>query len=412
MRVWVGCSAKKSRRADVLVAATLGKGVLHEMHIERFRQLLSLFAIVLLLLAVGTVSAQDETTDQTFFMTFIPNIQFAPVYVALENGYFADAGINLTTEYGDEPVGVDLIAAGQRQFGLASGEQILAARANGRPVVMVYEWFQQFPIGVAYPLDSGIQTVNDLTGRNVGIPGRFGASYTGLIALLAANGMTESDIELEEIGFNAPEVICVGGVEAAVVYTNNEPLQINNRAAAGDCGDISGVEVFSVADAANMVSNGIVTNEDTVANDPDLVRAMVGAFDNGLRDTINNPAQAYLLSVPYVENLPMTEEFEAALIAAAEEQAEFLEDNPDADREMIAARRAELLTSLRDQFDDETLLQFEVLLTTIELWEAEQLGYSDLADWETTQETLMTMGYITEPQDVSAAYTNEFLPVE
>jgi NitT/TauT family transport system substrate-binding protein len=382
---------------------------MNPLHIGR---LFSRLAIFTLLLAGGAASAQDEAIDQILFMTFVPNIQFAPVYVALEKGYFADAGIDLTIEHGDEPIGVDLIAAGQRQFGIISGEQVLAARANGRPVVMVYAWFQQYPVGIAYPVDSGIESVADLAGRNVGIPGRFGASYTGLIALLAANDMTESDIDLEEIGFNAPEVMCVGGVEATVVYVNNEPLQINNRAAAGDCGEITGVEVFTVASAANMVSNGIITNEDTIADDPDLVSAMVTAFDAGLRDVINNPAEAYRLSVPYVENLPMSDELETALTTTAEEQAAFLEENPDSDRETIAARRADLLASLREQFDADTLLQFEVLLTTIDLWEADQLGYSDPEAWETTQNTLVTMGYITESQEVSAAFTNDFLPAE
>lgn len=382
------------------------------MRVTRLKKLMGCLVLLSLLLALAPVSGQGEMSDQTFFMTFVPNIQFSPVYVALEKGYFEEAGINLTLEYGEEPVGVDLIAAGQRQFGLVSGEQVLAARANGRPIVSVYQWYQQYPVGIAYPVDSGIETVAALAGRTVGIPGRFGASYTGLIALLAANGMTESDIQLQEIGFNAPEVMCVGAIEAAVVYITNEPLQINHRAAAGDCGDITGVEVFPLADAANMVSNGIVTNEETIANDPDLVRGLVAAFDAGLRDTINNPAEAYLLSTAQVETLPLPEELEAALTAAAEEQAAFLEENPDADREIIAERRSGLLASLQEQFDADALLQFEVLLASIELWDADRLGYSNSEEWETTQNTLIAMGYVTEEQDVEAAYTNAFLPDE
>ena len=381
------------------------------MNSSSFARLFALVAVVLLL-TTSTASAQSEMVDQTFFMTFVPNVQFSPVYLAIEKGYFAEAGVNLTLEHGDEPVGVDLIAAGQRQFGLASGEQVLAARAQGRPIVMVYQWFQQYPVGIAYPANSDIQTIADLAGRNVGIPGRFGASYTGLTALLAANGMAESDIDLEEIGFNGAEVMCIGGVEATVVYVNNEPLQINNRAAAGDCGDLTGVEVFTLADAGNVVSNGLITNEDTVANDPDLVQAMVTAFDHGLHDAINNPAEAYLLSLPYIEGLPVTDDLQTALTAAAAEQQAFLDENPDADRETIAQQRVDLFASLQEQFDADTLLQFEVLLTSIELWDANQLGYSDQSDWEVTQETLITMGYVDEPLDVAAAFTNDFLPAE
>ena len=222
-------------------------------------------------LGVFGVQAQDTPRDITFFLTYIPNIQFAPVYVPIEKGYFADAGLNVTLQNGDEPDGINLIAANQLQFGFASGEQVIIARAQGRPVAFVYEWFQQYPVGVVVTDDSGIKSPADLKGKTIGIPGLFGASYTGVIALLAANGLTEQDVQLQSIGFNAPQVVCVGGVQAAVIYVNNEPLQIQDRINNHDCGGVTGITVFPVAEAADMVSNGIVTNEETIANDPALV---------------------------------------------------------------------------------------------------------------------------------------------
>ncbi len=363
--------------------------------------------LVVALTSIG-VSAQD-VVDQTFFMTFVPNIQFAPIYVALEKGYFAEQGINLTIEHGDEPVGLDLIAANQRQFGLISGEEVIKARANGRPVVSVYEWFQQYPVGIVAAAGTGIESVVDLQGRKVGIPGRFGASYNGLIALLSAAGLSEGDIQLDAIGFNAPDVFCLGAVEAAVVYINNEPLQIQNRIDEGECGSYNGIEVFPVAAAADIVSNGLVTNEETIANNPDLVRAMVSAFDAGLRDAIDNPAEAYLLSAKYVDNLIPSDLFQDVLEIAAGDQSEFLGSAPN--RDAITASRAELLDTLNGQFEAGDLLQFRVLLNTIDLWDADQLGYSEITSWEVTQETLLTMGFIEESIDLSTAYTNDFVPV-
>ncbi|HUN10607.1 MAG TPA: ABC transporter substrate-binding protein, partial [Aggregatilineales bacterium] len=195
-----------------------------------FRKVGLMIAVVSVMLAVAPLGAQETKSlvDQTFFMTFVPNVQFAPIYVALEKDYLSNAGLNVTIEHGDENVGVDLIATNQRQFGLISGEEVLKARAQGRPVVSVYEWFQRYPVGIVYPLGQGIESPADLAGRKVGIPGRFGASYNGLIALLNANNLTEQDIQLEAIGFNAADVFCVGGVQASVVYINNEPLQIQN----------------------------------------------------------------------------------------------------------------------------------------------------------------------------------------
>ncbi len=368
---------------------------------------LALLLTAIMLLLGSTVVAQETLVDQPLFLTFVPNVQFAPVYAALENGHFADAGMNIMMEHGDENVGVDLIAAGERQFGLISGEEVIKARANGRPVVYVYEWFQQYPVGIVVPADSPIESVADLRGHKVGIPGRFGASFNGLVALLAANDLTESDIQLEAIGFTAPEAVCVGyesdyaqGVEAAVVYLNNEPTQIETRC--------TPVRVFPVTAAVDMVSNGLVTNEMTIADNPALVTAMVTAFDAGLRDVIRNPAQAYLWSAAYVDNLPLDDAFRAALENEAAAQADFLATNPE--HSVVIESRAALLERLTAQFDAETLLQFRVLLNTIALWDADRLGYSDLASWQVTQDTLMTMGFLTAGIDLEAAFTNDFLP--
>jgi len=377
------------------------------------KQWLTLGLLVMLALIGGGVAAQDAPLDEeTFFLTFVPNVQFAPAYVALERGYFADAGIDLTIEHGDEPVGVDLIAAGQRNFGMIGGEQVIAARARERDVVMVYQWFHEFPIAVVYDPASGITSAADLVGRTVGVPGRFGATYSGLVALLVANGLTPDDVQIQEIGFSAPEVFCLGRVEASAVYINNEPLQIANRIAADDCGDVTGVAVLPVAEQANIVSNGIMTSAALIEENPDLVRRFVGAFDAGLRAAILYPAETYLISLNYVETLPVTDEFRAALEAAAIEDRAFYTDNADAvsDPAARADRRAALFETLAGQFGDDQLLQMRVLLETINLWEAERLGEMNLDDWVITQDTLITMGFVEDPIDVSSAFTNDFLP--
>ncbi|MBK8021431.1 MAG: hypothetical protein IPK19_08355 [Chloroflexi bacterium] len=54
----------------------------------------------------------------------------------------------------------------------------------------------------------------------------------------------------------------------------------------------------------------------------------------------------------------------------------------------------------------------EILASSIALWEAPRLGYSDGASWEVTQDTLLQMGQISSPIDLTAAYTNDFVPGE
>jgi len=373
---------------------------------QRMIRVISVLFIILV--GMSMAYAQDDLTDERMLLTFIPNVQFAPYYVGVDNGHFADGGFNVSIEHLQEPEVVDLIAAGQANFGIVSGEQVILARGQGRDVVYVYEWFQQYPVGIVVPAGQGIESVADLAGLKVGIPGRFGASYSGLTTLLQSAELSESDIQLDEIGFNAPEVVCIGAVDAAVVYVNNEPLQIRNRGMAGDCGDIEDVEVITVASQADLVSNGLIVSANMLADDPDYVGAMVAALDDALQSSIDNPARAYLISMNYVDNLPDDEAFIGAIESLAEEQDVFLSTEPT--REEIAESRQAMYATLAEDFDSDMLTQFEVLLTTTDLWDAEQLGYSDLTSWETMRDTLVTMGMMDDASaDLEAAFTNQFV---
>lgn len=315
------------------------------------------FCVVAMLLITGCQATQPVSEMQTIRlpMGYIPNVQYAPFYVAVERGYFAEAGFDLQFDYSFETDGVALVGAGEVPFALVSGEQVLLARGQGLPVVYVTAWWQEYPIAVIAKAESGIEAPQDLRGKRIGLPGLFGANYIGLRALLDEFGIAESDVTLDSIGFNQVPALAEDQEDAVVGYLNNEPVQLEAQG--------YDVNVLLVADYVRLASNGILTNETMIAEHPEQVRAFVGAFLRGVADTLADPDAAYEICKEYVETLAQADE----------------------------------------------AVQREVLARSIEFWSAQPLGFSDAEAWENMQATLLDMGLLTVPLDVEAAYTNEFI---
>jgi NitT/TauT family transport system substrate-binding protein len=285
-------------------------------------------------------------------MGYIPDPQYAPFYVADERGYFADEGLVVEFDYSPETDGIALVGAGELPFAIVSGEQVILARAQGVPVVYIMEWFQRYPIAVMSKIEAAITEPADLAGRDVGLPGFFGASYVGYAGLLEASGLTQEDVNASEIGFSQVEALLTDQVEAVVGYANNEPIQL---AAQG-----VDVNVIYVADSADLVANGIIANQSVIEDNPEMAQALVRAVLRGLVDTLADPVAAFEISKNYVEGL---------------------EDS-----------------------------RLAVLEASLDLWRADVLGISDLASWQRTQAALLAINFLdNELDDLESAFTNEFV---
>jgi NitT/TauT family transport system substrate-binding protein len=312
--------------------------------------------IVFLTLTACTPEEHDELEKLVLPMGYVANVQFSPFYAAVEQGYFEEAGYDVSFDYRWETDGLRLVAAGELPFTIASGDQVIQARAQGLPVVAVASWYRRFPVAVMTLADVPLEGPEDLAGLSIGVPETFGASYIGLRALLDAGDLTEGDVDLQVIGYTQVAALTAETVDAVVVYANNAPAIL----------DLEGVpyNILYVADHAELVSNAIVTDETMIEESPEEVGAFVDAFLEGVRFVLENPDRAFEISHDYIEGL--------------EENAE--------------AQRA-------------------VLDLTLDYWEPTEspLGTFNHEAWAGAQEQMLDAGLIEGTVPVDSLYTEEFV---
>lgn len=331
------------------------------MNRQRMIWLVPILLLALVGLPGGCGVSREGTSSQkvTLAMGFVPNVQFAPFYVALDKGYFAEEGIELEFDYGWETDLLKLVGSDELKFAIASGDQVILARSQGLPIVYIMNWYRRFPVCIVSLTETGIREPSDLVGLRVGTPALYGASYIGWRAFLDVVGIDEADVELISIGYTQVAALSERQVDAAICYAMNEPVQLQ---AAGQS-----VDIMYVADYANLVSNGLITNERTIRELPELVQGMVRATLRGLIYTLEYPDEAFDISLEHVP--------EAA---------------NDADTEAI--NRA-------------------ILERSVESWRAtpEELGLSDKVEWEIALEVMHRMGLVDGEGDVTTMFTNQFV---
>lgn len=296
-------------------------------------------------------------TQVTLAMGYIPSVQFAPFYVAQERGYFKEAGLDITFRYGFESDLLKLVGTNELPFMVGSGEEVILGRSQGLPVRYVMRWYRKFPVVLFAKAEQGIRSPADLVGKKVGIPGLFGASFVGWQALVYASGLDPARVTLQSIGFTQATAVSQGQVDAAVDYVVNGPVQLR---AAGQA-----VTVLPVADFVDLPSNGIITNDKIIKENPKLVTALVSATLHGLRDTLADPDQAFAISLRAV---------------------------PEAGGTNTAISRA--------IFDE-----------SLKLWQTETatLGHSDPAVWAKAAAFMKQMGLIQTEVVAADLFTNDFV---
>jgi NitT/TauT family transport system substrate-binding protein len=291
---------------------------------------------------LGSPSAAAELRPVTLALGFRPDVQFAPFYVAQREGFYADAGLEVTIEHHPAPDVQRLVADGEAEFGVADATDVMIARTAGIPIRYASTLYQSFPVALIGEAANVPAEPSGLAGLAIGTPGRFGSSWHALLALLDAGDLSDNDVTIREYPqFNQVDGLSNGDVDLVTGFRNNEPLRLEAR----------GMEVglLTVDEIAPLPGPGMIVGDELLESDPDLVRAFVEATAAAQGAVIEDPDLGF---------------------AAAEASVPTIAEDPDVARAVLEA--------------------------TVELWQGDGFadGAVDVELWRTGYETMERLGFI------------------
>ena len=316
--------------------------------------------IVVLAACSATATPDPNLEPVTFMAGFTPqaNLPFVGAYVAKELGYFADNGLDVTIEHsagGGEHL--QLLAAGQVDVTTQDAAVLLERRAEpGLPLVsigLIGQKGQQAFVALA---ESGIETPEDWVGHTIGYKG---TPPPDVFAILDSVGVDPSQVDLVNVGFD-PRVLTEGQVDVYPVFKSNEPDTLGGWGFE--------LNMWDAADyGAPTLGLTYVATEQSVDENPEMLRSFMAAVIKGIEYARDNPDEATDIVMIYVG------------------------DGGDRDHQRF-------------------ILDTELIEAGSDLTDQHGLGWQTLDQWQALEDYLVRYDALTTPIDVEHAFTTEFLP--
>jgi NitT/TauT family transport system substrate-binding protein len=250
-----------------------------------------------------------EPVKLTVGLGYIPSVQFAPFYLAQQQGWYADAGLDVEFQNKIDPDLITLVGQGAIDVGIGDGTSVIPAVSQGIPVRYVATIYGKFPSVVFAKASSGITTAADLAGRKIGTPGRYGSGWIMLQALLGSAGLTTDDVEIVEYpDFTQRAAVEQGAVEAATGFANNEPVQLEL--------DGDKAVVLRIDDITPLPGPGLIAGAGTLETKTDAIDAFVTATLRAMAAIVADPEAGLGAAIAAVPELGTARDAQRAVLDA------------------------------------------------------------------------------------------------
>jgi NitT/TauT family transport system substrate-binding protein len=238
-------------------------------------------------LAAGAPSLANAADKVVLMLNWYVYGEHAPFYYGVEKGYYKEQGIDLDIQEGrgSGPT-TQAVAAKTADFGYVDVPTMMRVAVKGAPVTAVGVLLQKSPMSVMGFADRNIRKPEDIKGKTVAVtPGGSNEQIWPLF--LKKAGLSESDFKTVS-GDAQTKVNAVinGQADLVLGYPMDQGMKIL---------DATGKRVYAIRFAdygINLVSSGIITNTDTLKNNPDLVRRFMMASTKAVRGAVADPKGA------------------------------------------------------------------------------------------------------------------------
>jgi NitT/TauT family transport system substrate-binding protein len=267
------------------------------------------------LAALGLAAPAWAADDVTLQLKWVTQAQFAGYYVALENGYYEEADLNVTIKPGGPDIApTQVIAGGGADVVVEWMPAALAAREKGLPLVNIAQPFKSSGMMLTCWGDAGIESPADLANRTLGV-WFFGNEFPFMSWMsqlgISTDGKSENGVEVLKQGFNVDPLL-QRQADCISTMTYNEYWQVIDAGVSPD-----DLVTFKYEDqGVATLEDGLYVLEDRL-DDPAFVEKMqrfVAASMQGWKWAEENPEEAALIVLEYDETGAQTEEHQKRMM--------------------------------------------------------------------------------------------------
>lgn len=227
----------------------------------------------------------NDLEKVTVILDWTPNTNHTGIYVAKEEGYYEDLGLDVEIIQPSEGSSLQLLAAGQGDFAISYQEDLTYARTQDSPlpVKAIATIIQHNTSGFTSPIEKGIETVKDFENKVYG--GWGGPSEAAILkAVMEKNGADFNKLSIVEVGTEDFFIATKNNIDFEWTFEGwtNISAKLNNF-------HVNFIPLRELDERLDYYTPIIASSEEVLSKESNMVKRFLKATSKGYEYAINNP---------------------------------------------------------------------------------------------------------------------------